>query len=105
VKAWTPGLFPSTNVTLPARETSHPRAGQTTSKSQWALCHEYRRSPRRCATIGEWMRNYTGVSKVLQFDNQVLISSRRELLWSRPRLVNVAEKAGYDCGRHAPREE
>ena len=32
--------------------------------------------------------------------NQVLISSHRELLWSKAMVVNVAEKSGHDPVRH-----
>ena len=33
------------------------------------------------------------------FGNQVLISSRRKLLWSKAVVVSVAEKPGQDSGR------
>jgi hypothetical protein len=47
------------------------------------------------------MRNYTGdEERSFEFDNQVLISSNRQLLWSKARVVNVAEKAGRDPVRH-----
>jgi len=35
-----------------------------------------------------------------EFDNQVLISSHRKLLWSKAMVVNVAEKSGHDPVRH-----
>jgi hypothetical protein len=34
-----------------------------------------------------------------EFDNQVLISSHRKLLWLKSMVVNVAEKSGYDPDR------
>jgi hypothetical protein len=41
------------------------------------------------------MRNYTGdEGRSFEFDNQLLISSHRKLLWSKVMGVNVAEKAG-----------
>jgi hypothetical protein len=47
------------------------------------------------------MRNYTeDEGRSFEFDNQVLISSHRKLLWSKTRVVNVAEKSGLDLGRH-----
>jgi hypothetical protein len=47
------------------------------------------------------MRNYTGdEGRSFEFDNQVLISSHRKLLWSKAPVVNVAEKAGHDPVRH-----
>src|SRR6266567_9204989 len=54
------------------------------------LCHEYRRSTRRCATVREMKE---GPSRV---GNQVLISSHRKLLLSKAMVVNVAEKSGQD---------
>ena len=58
------------------------------------LCHEYRRSKRRCATVREMKE---GPSR---FGNQVLISSHRKLLWSKAMVVSVAETPGQDPGRH-----
>jgi hypothetical protein len=47
------------------------------------------------------MRNYAGdEGRSFEFDNQVLISSHRKLLWSKAPVVNVAEKAGHDPVRH-----
>jgi len=47
------------------------------------------------------MRNYTAdEGRSFEFDNQVLISSHRKLLWSKATVVNVAEKAGQDPVRH-----
>ena len=38
------------------------------------------------------VRNYTGdEGRSFEFDNQVLISSHRKLLWSKAMVVNVAE--------------
>jgi len=34
-----------------------------------------------------------------EFDNQVLISSHRKLLWSKAMVVSVAEKPEQDSGR------
>jgi hypothetical protein len=49
----------------------------------------------RASSVHTVMRNYTG-----DFDNQVLISSHRKLLWSKAMVVNVAEKSGHDPVRH-----
>jgi hypothetical protein len=47
------------------------------------------------------MRNCTGdEGRSFEFDNQVLISSHRKLLWSKAMVVNVAEKSGHDPVRH-----
>jgi hypothetical protein len=47
------------------------------------------------------MRNCTGDEGMsFEFDNQVLISSHRKLLWSKARVVNVVEKSGHDPVRH-----
>jgi hypothetical protein len=34
-----------------------------------------------------------------EFDNQVLISSHRKLLWTKAMVVSVAEKPEQDSGR------
>jgi hypothetical protein len=55
----------------------------------------------RASSVHTAMRNYTGdEGRSFEFDNQVLISSHRKLLWSKARVVNVAEKAGQDPVRH-----
>jgi hypothetical protein len=60
----------------------------------WVLCHEHR-------SVHTAVRNYTGdEGRSFEFDNQVLISNHRKLLWSKARVVNVAEKAGQDPVRH-----
>jgi hypothetical protein len=47
------------------------------------------------------VRNYTGgEGRSFEFDNQVLISSHRKLLWSKVMVVNVAEKSGHEPVRH-----
>ena len=53
-----------------------------------ALCHEYRRSTRRYATVREMKEG------PFEVGNRVLISSHRKLLWSKATVVNVAEKSG-----------
>jgi hypothetical protein len=59
----------------------------------------------RASSVHTAMRNYTGdEGRSFEFDNQVLISSHRKLLWSKARVVNVAEKAGQDPVRHGSRE-
>src|SRR5262249_51229191 len=59
----------------------------------WALCHEHR-------SVHTAMRNCTGdEGRSFEFDNQVLISSHRKLLWSKARVVNVAEKSGHEPDR------
>jgi hypothetical protein len=46
-------------------------------------------------------RNYTGdEGRSFEFDNQVLISSHRKLLWSKAMVVNVAEKSEQDSDRY-----
>jgi hypothetical protein len=55
------------------------------SRLHWALCHEHR-------SVHTAMRNCTGdEGRSFEFDNQVLISSHRKLLWSKAMVVNVAE--------------
>jgi hypothetical protein len=50
------------------------------------------------------MRHYTADDgRSFEFDDQVLQASR--LLWSKARVVNVAEKAGHDHGLAMPRSE
>jgi hypothetical protein len=46
------------------------------------------------------MRNCTGdEGRSFEFDNQVLISSHRKLLWSKAMVVSVAGKPEQDSGR------
>jgi tetratricopeptide (TPR) repeat protein len=46
------------------------------------------------------MRNCTGdEGRPFEFDNQVLISSHRKLLWSKAMVASVAEKPEQDSGR------
>src|SRR5258708_8347662 len=55
----------------------------------------------RASSVHTVMRNYTGdEGRSFEFDNQVLISSHRKLLWSKAMVVNVAEKSGLDPVRH-----
>jgi hypothetical protein len=55
----------------------------------------------RASSVHTAMRNYTGdEGRSFEFDNQVLISSHRKLLWSKAMVVNVAEKSGLDPVRH-----
>jgi hypothetical protein len=55
----------------------------------------------RASPVQTALRNYTGdEGRSFEFDNQVLISSHRKLLWSKARVVNVAEKSGRDPVRH-----
>ena len=52
------------------------------------LCHEYRRSKRRCATVREMKEGPSGSAI------RSLIPSHRELLWSKAVVVSVAETPG-----------
>jgi hypothetical protein len=55
----------------------------------------------RASSVHTVMRNYTGdEGRSFEFDNQVLISSHRKLLWSKAMVVSVAEKPKQDSGRH-----
>jgi len=55
----------------------------------------------RASPVHTALRNCTGdEGRSFEFDNQVLISSRRKLLWSKAMVVNVAEKSGHDPVRH-----
>jgi hypothetical protein len=45
------------------------------------------------------MRNYTG-DESFEFENRVLISSHRKLLWSKAGVVNIAEKSEHDPVKH-----
>jgi DNA-3-methyladenine glycosylase len=52
------------------------------------LCHEYRRSKRRCATVREMKEGPSGSAI------RSLIPSHRERLWSKAMVVSVAETLG-----------
>ena len=54
----------------------------------WVLCHEYRRSKRRCATVLEMKEGPSGSAI------RSLIPSHRERLWSKATVVSVAETSG-----------
>ena len=60
---------------------------------EMVVCHEYRRSVRRYATV----RGSEGGR--FEVGNQVLISSHRKLLLSKAIVVSVAETAGRDTVR------
>src|SRR5262249_55168895 len=47
---------------------------------------------------------YGDKGRSFEFDNQVLISSRRKLLWSKAKALNVAEKSAHDPVRQRSRE-
>ena len=53
-----------------------------------ALCHEHRRSTRRCATVLEMKEGPSGSAI------RSLIPSHRERLWSKATVVSVAETSG-----------
>ena len=49
----------------------------------------------RALSVHTAVRNYTGdEGRSFEFDNQVLISSHRKLLWSKVTVVSVAETPG-----------
>jgi hypothetical protein len=52
------------------------------------LCHEYRRSKRRFATVREMKEGPSGSAI------RSLIPSHRKLLWAKAMVVSVAEKSG-----------
>ena len=54
----------------------------------WVLCHEHRRSTRRCATVLEMKEGPSGSAI------RSLIPSHRERLWSKATVVSVAETSG-----------
>jgi hypothetical protein len=54
----------------------------------WVLCHEQRRSKRRCVTVLEMKVGPSGSAI------RSLIPSHRKLLWSKSMVVSVAEKSG-----------
>ena len=54
----------------------------------WVLCHEHRRSKRRCATVREMKEGPSGSAI------RSLIPSHRELLRSKAMVVSVAEMSG-----------
>jgi hypothetical protein len=69
----------------------------------------------RASSVHTAMRNCTGdEGRSFEFDNQVLISSHRKPLWSKARVVNVAESRDqvaasmltedWRCGRTKRRE-
>jgi len=54
----------------------------------------------RVTPVHTALRNCTrDEGRPFEFDNQVLISSHRKLLWPKSMVVNVAEKSGYDPDR------
>jgi hypothetical protein len=54
----------------------------------------------RVTPVHTALRNCTrDEGRPFEFDNQVLISSHRKLLWLKSMVVNVAEKSGYDPDR------
>jgi predicted phage-related endonuclease len=55
---------------------------------RWVLCHEHRRSTRRCATVREMKAGPSGSAI------RSLIPSHRELLRSKAVVVSVAETSG-----------
>src|SRR5262245_34458873 len=58
------------------------------------LCHEQRRSKRRCVTVLEMKVGPSGSAI------RSLIPSRRKLLWPNTTVVSVTETPGQDPGRH-----
>ena len=52
------------------------------------LCHEHRRSKRRCGTVREMKEGPSGSAI------RSLIPSHRKLLWSKAMVVSVAETPG-----------
>ena len=55
----------------------------------------------RASSVHTALRNCTGdEGRSFEFDNQVLISSHRKLLWSKATVVNVAEKSEQDFDRY-----
>ena len=54
----------------------------------WVLCHEHRRSTRRCATVLEMKEGPSG--SVIRSP----IPSHRERLWPKAMVVSVAETSG-----------
>jgi hypothetical protein len=75
------------------------RAGRMSATAELGLLS-------RASSVRTVMRNYTGdEGRSFEFDNQVLISSHRKLLWSKATVVNVAEKSEQDFDRsHRGRE-
>ena len=57
-------------------------------RGKGALCHEHRRSTRRCATVLEMKEGPSGSAI------RSLIPSHRERLWSKATVVSVAETSG-----------
>jgi hypothetical protein len=55
----------------------------------------------RVTPVHTALRNCTrDEGRSFEFGNQVLISNRRKLLWSKAMVVNVAEKPEQDSGRY-----
>jgi len=63
-------------------------ASQRDEGPLWVLCHEHRRSTRRCATVLEMKEGPSGSAI------RSLIPSHRERLWSKAMVVSVAETSG-----------
>jgi hypothetical protein len=76
------------------------------------ICQIFEQPAHACATsalgfvsrvtpVQTAMRNCTrDEGRSFEVGNQVLISNHRKLLWSKARVVNVAEKSGRDSGRY-----
>jgi hypothetical protein len=60
----------------------------------WVVCHEHRRSKRRCVTIREMKEGPWGSAI------RSLIPSHRKLLWTKSMVVSIAERRNEDPGRH-----
>jgi hypothetical protein len=65
-----------------------PAAADDAIFQSWVLCHEQRRSKRRCVTVLEMKVGPSGSAI------RSLIPSHRKLLWSKSMVVSVAEKSG-----------
>jgi hypothetical protein len=91
------------NEVFPSRctlfEDSYPAASRRRAKT--ALKTSGLGLVSRVTPVHTAMRNCTrDEGRSFEVGNQVLISSRRKLLWSKAMVVNVAEKLEQDFGRH-----
>jgi hypothetical protein len=70
---------------MTAREAGQSLIGSRRQFQLWVLCHEYRRSKRRCATVLEIKEGPSG--SAIRSSNP----SHRKLLWPKAMVVSVAE--------------
>jgi hypothetical protein len=75
-----------------------PALDQAYQCPRWVVCHEHRRSKRRCVTIREMKEGPSGSAI------RSLIPSHRKLLWTKSMVVSIAETSGRRSRQARSRE-